>query len=57
VDPDDIEQECLIKIPEIIADYQPKRGATLETFARGAVRNDVRDYLRTIVDPGFQTTE
>lgn len=48
VDRDDLEQECLIKLPAIIGEYKGKDGAKLETFVRGAVRNDVRDHLKRL---------
>jgi len=46
VDVEDLQQECLIKIPGIIASYCGRNGASAETFVRGAVRNDVRDFLK-----------
>lgn len=46
VDREDIEQECLIRIPEIVENYEGRGGAKVDTFVRGAIRNDVRDYLR-----------
>jgi RNA polymerase sigma factor (sigma-70 family) len=46
VDQDDIEQECFIKIPEIISDYRGAGGAAIDTFVRTAIRNDARDYLK-----------
>jgi len=46
VERDEIEQECLIRIPAIIASYANRNGASFETFVRTAVRNDARDYLR-----------
>ena len=46
VDSSDMEQECLIKMPDIIADYAGWNEASLETFCRGAIRNDIRDYLK-----------
>jgi len=45
----EVEQECLIQIPKIIADYHRKKTAPpLEKFVRRAVLNDAKDYLRAV---------
>lgn len=44
----EVEQECLTRIPQIITDYSGKKGARLDSFVRGAVKNDALDYLRRI---------
>lgn len=50
----DVEQDCLIRIPRIIADYSGRDGASLDSFVRGAIRNDAKDYLRRIKrEPSF----
>jgi RNA polymerase sigma factor (sigma-70 family) len=40
----EVEQECFIKIPEIIAKHDG--GAALDSYAEKAVRNDAIDYCR-----------